>query len=336
MAQGLLSLPLRWNRRIAVSAGRFFAVVFLFMFFFYIGRAIWLMGTLDYAPSYIGDQTDYDLIDVRISKMRGFGRNIDDPDYLAAYKEVGLDTTLRTSYFSAGYTVPSVTTTRPPALPFLIAMARWTFGRQFWAIRTLNAAFMAAAVALGGVFCLRAIGWVPALLCLVLLWCPAGILKSDLNDFSTDLLTENLACLCVTTMACWMQSLAPRSSPWSWAGVGVVAGLAVLTRTSFALWLPGLVILTHLLVRSRLVSVLFFASALIVVLPWFARNYVVLHAFMPLGAQGSIDLPAAFSDAAVEHGGLWFPHSAFPKPEGPYQTLLTPGRISGAGVLGFR
>ena len=44
---------------------------------------------------------------------------------------------------------------------------------------------------------------------------------------------------------------------------------------------------------------------LVVIGPWWIRNIVVTHTFMPLGTQGGINLPMGFGPRALKFEGIW-------------------------------
>jgi hypothetical protein len=46
-------------------------------------------------------------------------------------------------------------------------------------------------------------------------------------------------------------------------------------------------------------------AAVLVVGPWWIRNIVVTDAFLPMGSQGPINLPAGFSQRALDNQGRW-------------------------------
>lgn len=277
-------------------------ISFLIIMIYYIYK-VYISGNYTASPSLDSDGTDYDCIAVQVSKMRGFSRDYDDPAYKAPYIKANADGRYdelleaipleHTGYYPTTY--------RPPALPAIMAATFRLFGRQFWAIRTVNVAAMAAACALAVGFSYRVAGPLPALACLVLL-----ALNSMLTHLSMDIWTESLACLCVAAIAYMMLSMAPRCTLMAAAQLGVVVSLSILVRTTFALWLPLLAVLLYSLCRSRSAAVVFLSCALAIPLPWFIRNCIVLDAFMPLGVQGMMELPAAYSDDAVRHGGRWF------------------------------
>ncbi len=114
---------------------------------------------------------------------------------------------------------------------------------------------------------------------------------------------------------------------WLVASSGVLLGLMILTRSLMVLWLPGIWLMIVLATRIRYRS--FFslgtfdrvllptfsedcrrataivAIAMLVCLPWWVRNCVVLQTFMPLGTQGPITLVGGYNDDAIAMKGQW-------------------------------
>ena len=84
----------------------------------------------------------------------------------------------------------------------------------------------------------------------------------------------------------------------------------MLSRSMFVLWLPFAAFMPtgkavpggpgRWSVRACGVLV-----CLLVVAPWWARNIVVTGAFLPTGSQGHINLPAGFSQRALDNEGRW-------------------------------
>lgn len=46
-------------------------------------------------------------------------------------------------------------------------------------------------------------------------------------------------------------------------------------------------------------------AALVIIVPWWIRNTVVLDTFMPLGTQGALNMPAGFGPLALQFEGVW-------------------------------
>lgn len=117
---------------------------------------------------------------------------------------------------------------------------------------------------------------------------------------------------------------------------GVCLGLLITARSAAVLWLPGVWALLAWVwqLRSRptpelaetsavaagtqrakvggqlrrqglAVATRMAVVALLVCLPWWVRNCLVLEAWMPLGTQGATTLVGGYSDEALAHGGQW-------------------------------
>jgi hypothetical protein len=101
---------------------------------------------------------------------------------------------------------------------------------------------------------------------------------------------------------------------------GAALGLLILSRSMFVFWLPLAAIMPAgspvpggpTRSRIRASSVL---ACLIVVAPWWARNIAITGAFLPTGSQGHINLPAGFSQRALDNEGRWRSNAGDGAPE---------------------
>jgi 4-amino-4-deoxy-L-arabinose transferase-like glycosyltransferase len=264
-------------------------------------------------PQSLGDQVDYDCIGVSLAKFGCFRPDYRDADFLRPFAEQGCGQDH--SGLLAGRTMfghhpsPRFSCYRPPLLPVLMALSNRLFGRQFWAVRVLNALFMSLAVALTSLAAYRLLSLWPAMICAVLM-----NLDERLVRFSTDILTESLCTLFVATILTLFVFRVGRNRARQMSALGVAMGLAILTRSLLVLWAPCLGILIVWLGRQRgdgmstvLTDVSIFAiTTLAVISPWVFRNLMILGPSLPLGSQGWIELPAAYSDRAVSQDGIWY------------------------------
>jgi hypothetical protein len=264
-------------------------------------------------PQSQGDQVDYDCIGISLAKFGSFRPDYRDADFLRPYIEQGCGQDH--SGLLAGRTMfgshpsPSLSCYRPPLLPLLMALSNRLFGRQFWAVRVLNTLFMSVAIALTSLAAYRLLGLWPATTCAVLMNLDERIVR-----FSTDILTESLCTLFVATILTLFVFGVGRNRARQMAALGVAMGLAILTRSLLVLWAPCLGILIAWLGRQRgdgmdsvLTDVSIFAlTTLAVISPWVFRNVMVLGPSLPLGSQGWIEMPAAYSDRAASQGGIWY------------------------------
>jgi hypothetical protein len=205
-------------------------------------------------------------------------------------------------------------------LPAILALVYSAAGRNFAAWVVLNCAFVAAAVTLGAAIAVHFAGLAAAPLAAFL------ILQSpELSELSREVMTEGLATFLVSLLAwLWVSGGAKPVSIRMAAASGAVLGALVLARSIFVLWLPIALLLPgrdeppeasegtrpafrrrwrgSRLLRARAVCVL---AAVLVVAPWWVRNIVITRAFLPMGSQGPINLPAGFSQRALDNQGRW-------------------------------
>jgi 4-amino-4-deoxy-L-arabinose transferase-like glycosyltransferase len=253
-------------------------------------------------PPHGGDERDYEALSYNLWKGRGFGFFWSDPDWRAPYLRVpeaaGAVQGLESGYYPTTY--------RPPAFPMLWAVTHAIAGRDFGLIRLVNAALMAGAVACAAAVALQFAGVAAALLTTVLL-----LQTPDVTLFARERQAEPLATFLVSLLV-WLWVLNSQRPPSIRAAVasGTVLGLLMLSRSIFVLWLPFAAFMpTGKAVpdgaarwRVRACGVL---VCLLVVAPWWVRNVVVTGAFLPTGSQGHINLPAGFSQRALDNEGRW-------------------------------
>ncbi len=140
-----------------------FLVIFLVAFGVITARIV-RTGGLNRPPAG-GDERDYEALAFNIWKGRGFGFYWSDPEWQAPYLRA--PATRRAVEGRASSYYP--TTYRPPAFPTLWALTHAVMGRNFGAIRILNAALMAGAVALAALVALEFAGIPAAVLTMVAL-----------------------------------------------------------------------------------------------------------------------------------------------------------------------
>lgn len=302
------------NRRISSPIlTKWFALsIFLLTLLVYVAPNT-LRGRLG-APPEGGDAPDYDMIGLQFSKGNGFSVNWDDPDYRAAYSIQNEHGEYQYLFDRHGQ---GATAYRPPLLPGLMAVSFKIFGRRFGPLRVMNVIFMALATALIFALIVRRFGVIPGLLFTALL----VFLDYRSRYYSWQILTEALACLLVTAMFwCLLRTVETRSRKCA-VVLGIVAGLAFLSRTVFFFWMPPIAVTVFVLTRPKgerwfgfpalRLSLMFIAAFMIVAMPWMLRNCLVLHRFQPLGTQGAVSLISGYSDKAVELNGVWFNPNQF-------------------------
>ena len=324
---------------------------------------------LNHPPSATGDEPEYDNLSWELAHGRGFRVDYSNPEFRAPYEAAAESSEL--------YRLPTSTrirpvTNRPPLYPFVMSLANRLLGRQFVGIRTIDALSMAVICGMLVTMVLRTAAtshlgaagelggndhvdhspatsrqdrdpWQPlgfAIAAMTALLFVAVDTRTRL--YGRAILTEAMAAVEVAILCVLLFRFADRPTIWRAAGIGALLAIALLTRTQFILWMPGLILtMAWLAVRQQPRAVtdadspatsvglwkqavlLPGISVLVMLLlssPWMMRNCVVLGKFMPLGSQGWVQLSAAFSDSVWKYNGLWTNLDS----EGFYDEVVTP------------
>lgn len=308
-----------WSKWTSIA----FAAIILFAVHAY---SLLRVDGLDAPPLPHGDGPDYESIAYSLSVGSGFQFAWEDPQWQAPY---------RASDQSAQYTQlqrrdwPGPTTSRPPALPFLISLVYRFIPRgpiAFSCVRWLSA----LALTIAGVLAMwLAFDWTKRifhasekqnhrglLLCSVAFGVTLGIAIIDrtIKTFMHDFLTEPWASLGVTaTIVALLQwTKAPAKLPWILTA-GVLLGVIVLFRSIFVFWLPILVLGIAIACYKTRANEnrwwssmpVFIVAFLLVVSPWWIRNCMLTGRLMPLGSQGAASLRGGYSDEALADWGNW-------------------------------
>ena len=271
---------------------------------------------LNTPPSTSGDEVSYDRIGWNLAHGAGFAEGGNDPRFYRPYDQVGAYGPEHVA--GRPYSQTELIAYRPPLFPVALAALNKVCGRQFWAVRTLNVAATAVTCGMLVWYLTKTQGHAAALISVVMFL----VVDTRTRLYGRAILTEATA-MCLTTVATVLLiRLADKVRLRTVMITGFVAGLLILDRTLFSLWLPGMAVIVFVLgrrtssdsfadrpTRRRFagipVTLAFLAVTMLVVLPWAVRNIVVLGAVMPLGTQGMTQLPAGFSDHAVEVNGVW-------------------------------
>ncbi len=271
---------------------------------------------LNTPPSISGDELSYDSIGWNLAQGGGYAEGSDDPMFWRPYVEAG-ELTLDQAAARA-QSPPESVAHRPPLFPGLLSALNQCFGRQFWSVRVVNVLATAGTCGLLVWYLLRTGNVVGAIGGFVL------FLFADTRTrlYGRALVTEATATCLLTIVTVLLLQLSGQWRRRTVILLGITCGLLVLDRTVFALWLPGLAVIVGWLgcqtisetadaaspsrrKRFLLSAAGFLVVSVLVVLPWSIRNVRVLHAMMPLGTQGMSQLPAGFSDHALERQGVW-------------------------------
>lgn len=283
-----------------------FVAIFLVAFGTFVSRAM-ERGDLN-EPPLGGDARDYDAIAYNVWRGRGFGYYWSDPGWQEPYRRspraAGAIKGRESGYYPTTY--------RPPAFPMLWAGVYFTLGRSFAAVRIINCALMAGAVTLAAAVAVQFAGLVAAPVAMLLL-----LQSPYLTEYSRELLTEALATFLVGLLVwLWVSRSNQEVSMRAAAASGIVLGLLILARSIFVLWLPIALLMPARrgprLWQARATCVL---ACVLVVSPWWARNILITDAFLPMGSQGPINLPAGFSQRALDNQGRWRSNASDGAPE---------------------
>lgn len=187
------------------------------------------------------------------------------------------------------FTVPNMRATYPPLYPILLAGVGVILPLSTLVITLLNTAFDFACagllVLLGRQLGLANAGRLAAML--YILW-PTHIGLAPVAR------KEALIALFVVALLCVLVELARRPNIRLAAGYGVIAGLLALTQ-------PGLVVLPALFALAMLpwfenkkawlkAMLLAGGCTLLVLIPWWIRNWLLFHRFVPLTSTGEYSL----------------------------------------------
>lgn len=252
-------------------------------------------------PPETGDGHDYDAIAFNVWHGRGFGYDWNDPEWRKPYEGIP-----RYRLLLSRHADFYPTTYRPPAMPLLLSGVYAIAGRNFAVWRIVNCAVMAGAITTAAVISAEVAGIPAAILTLLI-----ALQSRDLARFATLFMTEPMATLMLALVTwTWIASARDGWTARRALGSGAALGALLASRTIFILITPVLMVLPGR-DRSRQsrfawqMKALCLATALVVIGPWWIRNVRVLHAFMPLGTQGGINLPMGFGPRAIEHNGEW-------------------------------
>ncbi|WP_437192914.1 ArnT family glycosyltransferase [Planctomicrobium sp. SH527] len=287
---------------------RDWAVILLGTFIIWSAMLVYYQFRFDLnePPATSGDETEYDSLGWEIARGNGFQIDFNDPEFRLPYDQAAL--------VDERFVLPAgrvgTIASRPPLFPCVLSTFDLAFGRQFWAARVFNSGCLAISCALFVGVLITRVGVGPAILCFVI--CLADV-RTRL--YGRAILTEAFSVLCVTLLAIVLMRHSQRIRIQNVVLIGVIFAMAVLARSLFILWLPGILALLILLswkvspehrVKMALMQTTVFLGVFgILMLPWMVRNCVVLRDFMPLGTQGASQIAAGFGDVAWEHAGHW-------------------------------
>ncbi len=283
-------------------------------------------------PNPTSDGPIYENIAFHLASGRGFWIDWHNPSWRSSYEQ-SADREAYVAYLGAPpQSMP--TTGRPPLFPALVALIYELVGRgpsAFAWVRVLSALCIAAAGAIAvsnaatlltnRVVRARALSrWS------VLAGCAGATVLAASNrtliGYADDFLTEPLALLMTQLFVAGLLAICQHFHSASEVvsksdtrammllSLYVAATLAamVLARSLFVLWIPGVALLLFKIWPTRnswrWVTVIMTVTILLL-MPWWVRNCMVLGRLMPLGTQGPITMLGGYCDEALSAGGDW-------------------------------
>lgn len=263
---------------------------------------LWLsseQGVLHRPPHWDWDEWDYENIAFNLATGNGFSSNYASPEFRKPYIE---QQSAEYAALLATDTPLYPTTFRAPALPYLMSWIYRLLGRNFAAVRALNAFAIGASAALMVLLALEHGGMLLAALC----WFMA-LADPLLGFYASHVLTEPLAVFGIALLIVQL-SRSPTSRLGSWPAVAITGAALIYLRSMFSLWLPFILLALYLRDRSR-VALAQTAGAgalcLVLLIPWAVRCSEVLGTVSPFGSQGGINLLVDYSDEILASRGLW-------------------------------
>ncbi len=195
----------------------------------------------------------------------------------------------------------------PPGYPVFLAGVEWLFGPSWYATRMAGVVTGGATVLLVGVLGRAIAGRAIGIVAAVLVAFSPLLIATD-----GSLMSETLYVPLVLLALLVAHHARTHAALGWWALLGVVVGIATLTRQDALLLLPCAVIPAAVLTRAGARAVVMRAGVAVlvtaaVVAPWIIRNAVVLHdATITTGSQataiGGANCQATYSGAAI---GFW-------------------------------
>ncbi len=272
-------------------------------------------------PKPVGDGVDYENIGWHLFQRGAFAMDWQNVEWRKTYEAYNHENQYR---IQLARTDPyTLTTSRPPAYPVLIAAIYRILSRgstAWQALRIVNAGCIAIASIIAmwltwqtllSLQVSRAVSSVGVFTTFLL-----AALDRTTPSYAADFLTEPLAMLLLQFFVLFLCLYRASPRPWTFVGMGVTLGLMILTRSIFLFFVPGLWLILLFSLhdtgsvrnswRARVVdATLLLLMALVLVLPWWMRNCIVLERWMPTGTQGPITLLGGYCDEALQAGGDW-------------------------------
>ena len=269
--------------------------------------AVWVVSESGYMnlPPEVGDGQAYDNIAYNLAVGNGFGHDWSDEAWREPYLKSNNDGYYDWVLEHQGPYYP--TAFRPPLFPAILSGIYSIGGRKFSTWRYVNIGITVTVATLSAAFAYALAGAIPALIAAALAFFDTSFLF-----YVHRYMTEPLAALLILILVWTLLRYAASPERLYALLAGTVFGLMLLLRNIFLIWLPLILLLLWVL-SGRVNSIpdrcwrlfAFLAPALILSVPWYARNCLVTGEFMPTGTQGTRVLAVGYSDAMFDTGGKW-------------------------------
>lgn len=259
-------------------------------------------GTLSLPPQTNDDEWAYDNIAVNISSGKGFGLDYSGSEFRKPYEEH--PSPVITEYLLSKQGMFTPTTFRAPLFPYFVAASYTVLGRNFEAVRLVNALFIALTGACACMLAMRISGITAGLFTALFF-----LIDPAVSYFAALYMSESMA-VSLLTVAASIATVKEVSSR-TIVILALILALALSCKFIFLFIVPFFAILPFLdrhkspLTGTLTRSLLLLIIPLIFCSPWFVRNCIVSSHFMPLGTQGWTDFGFDYSDDALKNDGLW-------------------------------
>jgi 4-amino-4-deoxy-L-arabinose transferase-like glycosyltransferase len=201
-----------------------------------------------------------------------------------------------------GYSLPNgkPSSYRPPGYPFFMALV-YQVWPSVYAVKLTQAVLIGLIAAMVGLFAERVrhgSGWIGAVL----------VATYPLLQYTGTTLYPQTLALLLFLVLLWL--CLHSNSMFRWLIGGLIYGYLILVVPSFLLLLPFIALGAALTVptaswrRRALLPTVFVAMAVVVVVPWTVRNYVVFDTFIPVSTNGGVNLLAGNSPDAGPNTGI--------------------------------
>ena len=322
------------TEQLPLGAWRSLAVFALTLSLMMLATGAWTInrgGDLDAPPApWNVDGVFYDNIAVQLNQDAEFSVDFNRPQWRSDYQDANTKPLHDQQYnWVLQYRGTGPTTMRSPGYPLALAGVYRLFGHRFDAARIFGCLLVSLAMSMLATWIAQRWGVVACAI-----FCGTVILDYSVMQAAGTIASESLAIFLLTcvflaavgavgaavgTVHAAGGEVGPVQKPsllrWFLCG-GLFAAL-LLTRGNWNLGLLIFLALSVLIlipaIRKRIPSVefryvvTFFATVMVIAMPWWIRNCSLTGKFAPFGSAGPCGLAAAWCDDSLEDHGHWQP-----------------------------